>query len=501
MSRKGRMRAVAVLGAVLTIFALMPVLTASAVAGAGFSGTNIPADGDHCFNGPGIVNCNIYDGKQYVWINGGPANGTSQLTDGYWFFVVGVPGGENSDINDAATVPDDGTGTAKNLSDDYDAYTNRVFHVSSHKIDSYSGTHDKYPSATQGLKIRLMPYSDTTNPGGEYFVGLCFLGTDADSSTWTYPADPSQCKYDNFKVKAGETVVDFGSINGLKYYDANRNGQWDSGEAGIKDWPINFSDGTSNTVFTKNDGTFSVKLSSPDTYSFSEESPNSPWVQTGNTADQTQITGAGGSSVSLANFVYTVNLETDDVVGGLNFGNVCQVTNRGGLTLGFWSNNNGKAILQQNEAAMTTLINTTLWLVNANGTRFTVSGTFNQKYTALRNWLLAATSVNASYMLSAQLLTTAFDRAFANLANYLVRSPVTWGPLTAGNWYTIDFLVGAIGNATNGFIKQYPNTTASGTPRNNATGFQTMFNAINNNTAIVTPPTQGECPAPTFATS
>src|SRR6185369_12437334 len=46
-------------------------------------------------------------------------------------------------------------------------------------------------------KIRLMPYADTTNPGGVYILAICSL---ADG----YPADASDCKYDAFKVQEAD---------------------------------------------------------------------------------------------------------------------------------------------------------------------------------------------------------------------------------------------------------------------------------------------------------
>jgi hypothetical protein len=154
---------------------------AQAVTGAGFTTVNEGIDGTgHCKNGNPAVNCNIYDGKQYVWLNGGPS--VAYVGDGAYFFAVLVPGGQ-ADPND---------GAAKNLSDDFDAYTNRSFSVSG-GIVSYSGTHD-----FNANKIRLMPYADTTNPGGVYIMAICSLANG-------YPVDPSKCKYDAFKIKTSET--------------------------------------------------------------------------------------------------------------------------------------------------------------------------------------------------------------------------------------------------------------------------------------------------------
>src|SRR5438552_3237678 len=78
-----------------------------AVTGAAFTTVNETADGTgHCKNGNPGVNCNIYDGKQFVWLNGGPA--AAYVGDGTYFFAVLVPGGQ----------PDPNDGAAKNLSDD-----------------------------------------------------------------------------------------------------------------------------------------------------------------------------------------------------------------------------------------------------------------------------------------------------------------------------------------------------------------------------------------------
>jgi len=150
------------------------------VTGAAFTSVNPSVDGDgHCQNGNGLNNCNIYDGKQYVWLNGGPL--AAQVGNGTYFFAVLDPGGQ-ADPND---------GAPSNLSDDFDAYTNRTFTVTGGTV-SYSGSHD-----FANNKIRLAGYDDTTNPGGVYIMAICSL---ADG----YPVNASDCKYDAFKVQQGE---------------------------------------------------------------------------------------------------------------------------------------------------------------------------------------------------------------------------------------------------------------------------------------------------------
>ncbi len=412
MKKRFRLRTFAGLTTLAALAATVTMILAggagAVVAGAGFTTTNIPPDPTNsCFNGPGLVNCNIYAAKSAVWINGGPTNGTSALSDGTYFFVVGVPGGELCGVDDGT----DGSALApptpcpeNNLSDDFDAYTNRTFTVVNHHISTYSGSHD-----FENGKIRLMPYSDTTNPGGEYFVGICQYTPD-DSATpdineLTYPVASSSCKYDNFKIKSGPectgdcTPTPFGVVSGEKYYDANANGQLDPGEAGIANWPIDFTDGTTpNTQLTDSQGEFSLNLD-PAGYTFQEELPNAPttWMQTGNTVDQTgSNAGAAGESATLnSDKSYTVTVVDGGITTGINFGNLC-VGAGGGLTLGFYSNKNGQATVTSADLSFLTGLN----LVDAKGIAFNPTSA-----KSLASWLLSATATNMAYMLSAQLAT------------------------------------------------------------------------------------------------
>ena len=167
------------------VLVLVPGALGGHVTGAAFTTVNESADGaGHCQNGNPLVNCNIYDGKEYVWLNGGPS--VAYLGDGSYFFAVLDPGGQHDPLDGAASNLSDGpTG---------DAYTNRTFSVTDGVV-SYSGTHD-----WDGNKIRLLPYDDTTNPGGVYILAICSLKDGYDAVT------PSNCKYDAFKVKEETSV-------------------------------------------------------------------------------------------------------------------------------------------------------------------------------------------------------------------------------------------------------------------------------------------------------
>jgi hypothetical protein len=293
------------LGVLVLVLGFGPA-QAWAVSGAGYTTVNPAVDGpNHCKNGNPGVNCNIYDGKEFVWLNGGPAaNGLGP--DGQYFFAVLVPGGQ----------PDPNDGGAKNLSDDFDTFTNRTFTVTNGEVSAYGGTHTYGPPL-----IRLFPYADTTNPGGVYIMAICHLGDG-------YPVDPRDCKYDAFKVKQGAARIQR-VLSGTKYLDANKNGQRDAGEPGLKDWTVTITgtDGTNVSVMTNGAGDWSyttgpISPSSGSTVYTVTEVQQAGWAQTGNTVDQS--ISAGGASVALASFVYTVTMPNNAVsaVEQLNFGNV-----------------------------------------------------------------------------------------------------------------------------------------------------------------------------------
>lgn len=167
----------------------------SDVTSAAFSTVDDNVDGTgHCQNGNPAVNCNIYDAKNHVWLNGGPIG--ASLGDGTYFFAVLAPGGQPN-ANDPGPDPN-----PANLSAVYDAYTNRTFTVTGGVV-SYSGTHDQ-----DGNKIRLVNYADTPNPGGVYILAICVLPNPV-ASTDPPGAAAKDCKFDAFKVLApGEVVTD-----------------------------------------------------------------------------------------------------------------------------------------------------------------------------------------------------------------------------------------------------------------------------------------------------
>src|SRR5215212_3835490 len=98
MFRRLGLRPVAGLIAIVAL-SVVSASGATPVTGAAYTTVNEGKDGaGHCQNGNPNVNCNIYDGKQFVWLNGGPS--TAYVGDGSYFFAVLAPGGQ-PDPNDA----------------------------------------------------------------------------------------------------------------------------------------------------------------------------------------------------------------------------------------------------------------------------------------------------------------------------------------------------------------------------------------------------------------
>jgi hypothetical protein len=179
--------------AIFLVLATAVLTPAWAGSGGIFASTNAPLDGPgHCRNGDESLQCNVYDGKKYAWFGG---DSTASLEDGFYLFTTRVPGGN------------------QNLSAD-DPYQNRVFTVANGVI-SYRGAHD-FASG----KVRLAPFEDTTNPGGEYEFVVCPIGSPEEF------AAAHGCRSHRFKVQEAPNV----SIGGILYYDRNSNGSFQLGE-------------------------------------------------------------------------------------------------------------------------------------------------------------------------------------------------------------------------------------------------------------------------------
>jgi hypothetical protein len=181
-------------------------------------------------------------------------------------------------------------------------------------------------------------------------------------------------------------------ISGTKWYDNNANGKKDD-TAVVEGWkivlysdnntPDDDTDDTTAEATTGVDGSYSFTNLGPGGYAVIEAAGGLGWIQT---------YGIGGFEVTAASGVNST---------GNDFGNLLECASSGGVTLGYWSNKNGQAVLNADGFNDDSLLLNALSLKNANGTDAVLNTS-----AALKTWLLNATATNMAYMLSAQLATT-----------------------------------------------------------------------------------------------
>lgn len=279
------------------------------------------------------VNLNIFNSTQDVYLDGGPHHtGAAGLPDGLYYVQVTEPGGTLLGTSVGSSNP-----TPVNVSEGEFIQCYRLWDI----VFKANGN--------QG-------FNDTSNPGGEYKV-------------WASKnSDFSDKKTDNFKVNITEETILPANLIVLKFYDKNANGINDDSLL-ITGWKIHIADIMELIRYTPR----SILLD-PDTYTVSEFKPvEMNWKNT-STSSQS-ITLAAGEEETV------------------EFGNLCLGAG-GGLTLGFWSNKNGQALIGPGDLALLTGLN----LRYANGTNFDPA-----TYSPFRTWILNAQATNMAYMLSAQL--------------------------------------------------------------------------------------------------
>jgi hypothetical protein len=270
--------------------------------------------------------------------------------------------------------------------------------VKFHDVNA-NGIRDIGEEGLEGWTIQLWKdgtcvQTKTTDSAGDYIFTVTEVGhykvTEVLKSGWmqTAPADG----YYEFDVALGAEItgLDFGniklgSISGAKFYDANVNGVWDSGEPPIEGWKAHLT-GTNircDTIdvyaFTGADGKFVFKDLLPGTYTVEEVFPSGMWISTTATS-------------------FSHELEEGENYVGPYFGNVCLMPGTGGKTLGFWSNKNGQALITPSDL-------TELNALNLYKPKGWVYPPFTDK-TQIKSYLLNATAVDMRWMLSAQLIAT-----------------------------------------------------------------------------------------------
>jgi hypothetical protein len=313
------------------------------------SGVNVNIFGDPSKT----TDIQIEAGKDLVHLDGGPPRpGAAGLPAGSYYVQVTSPDGQllGTSVGSGNETP--------------------------FVVDEFNEPEDCY----QLTKILIKasdgtPGFDTTpNPGGEYKVWVSTVATFDNNST----------KTDNFKVFGddGEEIVDPDPATLVvdKFYDANANGQADPGELYIDDWQVSIIGAALDTI----ELTKVSMLVQPGTFLVDEKHPVEPnWFHTASLLDGAPPSQVNPVSVTLApNSTHTVL-----------FGNLCLGAG-GGLTLGFWSNKNGQALIGNDDLCMLRKLN--LRTATGGDSDPASSGDF-------RTWILGATATNMAYMLSAQL--------------------------------------------------------------------------------------------------
>jgi hypothetical protein len=326
---------------ILALLASLLLLTVSSPAlAAGVSGAIFTTD-SACTG----TNVNIFADKADVYLDGGPTHaGAAGLPDGEYYVQVTEPDGSL-----LGTSVGSGDETPVTVVDGTFVECYRLTDILIQHSDSQPG------------------YDNTLNPGGEYKVWI--------SSVATF--DNALTKTDNFKVDTenGGGTPPEATLHVIKFYDANANGINDDGaQNAITGWKVRIQDGIDFIRYTP-----VTMIVEPDTYTVTEFMPiELNWMTT--TLNPQNVTLADGEDKTVV------------------FGNLC-VGAGGGLTLGFWSNRNGQAMIGSTDLAMLGALNliqpkssTPFWQAFDPGTNVQV-----------KNWLLNATATNMAYMLSAQL--------------------------------------------------------------------------------------------------
>jgi len=299
------------------------------------------------------VNCNgtdlnIYASKTDVYIDGGPAHpGAAGLPPGEYYVQVTEP---NGDLLGTSIGTTDETPVVVNANGEF-AQCYQLMDIV--RTASNPGP---FPVAPDG-------FDDTTNPGGEYKVWVSRVSNFANDET----------KTDNFKVKAGGVTPNPGRLDVIKFYDTNTNGVLDGAEVQITGWEVIVGAQATFPSIVETKLTPVSIIVDPGCYT-AQEGDATGWIHTSPKIDSKEVVSGGTTTIS--------------------FGNVC-LGPGGGLTLGFWSNKNGQALI--NSADLQHLRDD-FCLRNADGSEF--NPTTNAE---VKSFLLGASATNMANMLSAQL--------------------------------------------------------------------------------------------------
>jgi hypothetical protein len=370
------------------------------------------------------TNINIYADKGDVYLDGGPVHpGAAGLDDGSYYVKVEAPSGTLLGTSVGSGNPTPIVVSAGEFASCYQLAAIVI----------------KASDASAG-------FDTTDNPGGEYKV--------------TVSKDPlfgpGTIKSDNFKVipqdDGGGNPQ--GTVNILKFYDANANGINDDGQL-IAGWRMRIQDEIDYIRFTP----VSI-IVAPDDYVITESDPlETNWIHT--TTNPVNITLGDGQ---------TANVE---------FGNVC-LGPGGGLTLGFWSNKNGQVTMNDGGSDSSEL----QMLRDLNLRAQTGSPFDPTTYASFRTWLLNANATNMAYMLSAQLAAMELNVEAGKVSgSALVYAPCLRN--TAANGDSDFISINNLMTAANNALGANGNTLAGSPDRAYQECLKTTLDKANNNQNFV----------------
>jgi len=390
------------------------------------------------------VNQNIFDNKEDVYVDGGPAHpGAAGLPDGSYCVQVTDPSG-------ATVLGKSDPGAVTVVDGEF---------VQCYQLTSILKT------GSSGFTVP--GYDDTPNPGGEYKV---WVSTDCDFIN-------NSTKTDNFQVNntnptptptpsatptatPSPTPCPKGEVCVTTFYDANVNGIQDNGEQEITGWEFRVFGHNNLHLWKQTPRCAYVRAGD---YAVIERHPNElNWIH--NTATEVEFDVDTG---------YTENV---------TFGNVC-VGAGGGFTLAYWSNRNGQQLETRNDFAALTALN----LVTGQGTAQDFTGTLTQSKTLLNQFLLGANTTNMANMLSAELATMKLNvlHGFVN-GSALVYAPglSTCGTVTGLS--SLGFIsINDLMTAANQSLLDHPLTQAGSPDRACQETLKNALNDANNNKSFV----------------
>ncbi|MGC2236505.1 MAG: hypothetical protein WA584_10110 [Pyrinomonadaceae bacterium] len=294
----------------LVLFALVAlgvsgiyILPITNVSAAGFSGKIFTTT----FDGQ-PVNVNNYSSKDAVYLSGGPVHeGADGLPDGTYYFQVTGPSGNDLLSTDLAVC--------------------RQLIVAFGVVAAADGPACQHstgiPNSSDGsIPVKLMPFNDTPNPGGNHKAWLI-----RKTNNTSVAADGIHINFKNadaksevFKVNSvpcpncSPTVM----LGGTKFYDANQNALFDDGEVPVEGVRIAITvtvneASTTNVVTTNGSGNWSFAVPTGASYQIGEylpftappDEPDSYWALTAPFGDVEGFRGySGTASVNLVNLVF-----------------------------------------------------------------------------------------------------------------------------------------------------------------------------------------------------